>query len=481
VSRRTKTFAALAGVATVALSAGLRLVNGRRRDGEPPLVRGHLPYVGAALPFGRDATAFLQRCRREHGDIFTVFIAGRRMTFVCDPLSYEGVLRCPALQFEPIADQVMERAFDFPHIRDDIDVDATDVAARKHLRGHDLADLSGRMSAEVLRVLDDMQHTRLRGDSGELDLFRFVWDVIFEAATEVIFGTGKVCPHAAKAFQDFDEQFPALVAGLPKVLTRKGHAGLESLVEPFADLGEGSSAWMQTREPLIRDLDVAKRGRSQSAVLWAVHANTIPTSFWTLAHILCDPAATAAVVAEIDQTLGDAADEPLSRTQLDQLPVIESAASEALRLAAGSLTVRRATEAVTIETRGGAWSIRQGDDVCLAPQLTHYDPAVFEDPERFRYDRFLADDAGRARFEVEGERAAFAFMPFGAGKHTCPGRFFAINEVKVLITCLFRRLHFAPITGPLPGFDHRRAGLGIYPPTGDVRVRWTRRAAAPQA
>ena len=66
-------------------------------------------------------------------------------------------------------------------------------------------------------------------------------------------------------------------------------------------------------------------------------------------------------------------------------------------------------------------------------------------------------------------------MPFGAGKHTCPGRFFALNEIKVITTCLFRRFDFERITEPLPPFDNGRAGLGIYPPVGDVHVRWRHR------
>ncbi len=459
------------------MTAGLRLVNGRRRDGEPPLVRGHLPFLGAALPFRRDAAAFLQQCRREHGDVFTVFVAGRRMTFVCDPLSYEGVLRCPALKFEPVADQVMERAFDFPNIRDHVDVEATDHAARVHLRGTDLADLSSKMSAEVLRVLDDMRDDRFAAESGTVALYRLVWDVIFRAATDVVFGAGKFCPHAAKAFAQFDEQFPRLVAGMPKAMARQGHQGLESLAEPLSTLGDDPSGWMRTREPLVSHLDVELRGRAQSAVLWAVHANTIPTAFWTLAHVLSDPAATAAVRKEVDEVLGSAADEPLTRAQLDRLAVIDAAAREALRLSAGSLTVRKATEPVTIQTRGGTWSIREGDEVCLTPQLTHYDPAVFDDPYTFRYNRFLDEGSGKPRFELEGERTGFAFMPFGAGKHTCPGRFFAINEIKVITTCLFRRFDFERITDPLPPYDNGRVGLGIYPPVGDVDVHWRHRSA----
>ena len=473
MGRRTQLRAAISGAASSAYETGLRWTNGRHREGEPPLIRGSLPFLGAAVPFGKDATEFLQQCRREHGDVFTLYVAGRRMTFVCDPLSYPAVLRCPALQFEPFTDQVMERAFDFPDIRSEVDVEGTDDAARRHLRGPDLADLSHHMSAAVLRVLD--RDERMQGPNGEVDLYRMVWDVVFEAGTDVVFGAGVHCPHVAQSFQEFDRQFPALIAGMPKLATRKGRAGLRGLVGHLASLGQDPSKWMQERVPYIDQLTAPKRGRTQAAVLWATHANTIPSAFWTLAYVLSDPEATKAVTEEIDTVLGDDADRPLSRAQLDNLPIIESAAREALRLSAGSLTVRKAVEAVELEMRSGRWSIREGDQVCLAPQLTHHDPAVFENPERFQYDRFADRGAGRPRFELDGERAGYAFMVFGAGKHTCPGRFFAVNEIKVLVTSLLRRYRFERITEPLPDFERRRIGLGIFPPAQDIRVRWSRR------
>lgn len=440
-------------------------------------MRGSLPYLGAALPFGRDMTGFLQRCRREHGDVFTVFIAGRRMTFVCDPLSYLAMLRCPVLKFEPVADEVVARAFDYPEIRKDVDIEATDAIAKRHLRGRDLGELTDAMSREVFRFLE--QDERVAGRGGTLPLYRFIWDLIFTAGTTVIFGPEKSCPHAARAFEDLDELFPRLVAGLPRVLLRKGVAGLEVLAELLAEVGDEPSEWMQRRLPYIQDLPPPKRGRAQSTLMWAVNANTIPTAFWTVAHLAADPEAMAAVVAEVDACVEGGLERPATRDELGSLPLVESSIREALRLSAGSMTVREAVEATTLELRSGSWAIRRGDRVCLAPQLTHYDPAVFERPELFRFDRFAPDASGQPRFELEGERASFALMPFGAGKHTCPGRYFAINEIKILVATLLRRIRLEPVTEALPGFQRRRIGLGIYPPDRDLEVRWSRREHAP--
>lgn len=417
VRRPSRVMGALAAIGAGAVAAfGPALWGGRRRRDEPPLVRGPVPLLGSALPFSRNATEFLQACRAQHGDVFTIYAAGKRMTFVCDPLSYEGVLRCPALQFEPIADQIMERAFGFPNIRTTVDLERLDGFARTYLKGAHLSDISTRMSAEVFAVLQGDVGGQIGGEGGELPLYRFIWDIIFAAGTEVIFGQGMACPHAAKAFETFDRQFPALVAGMPKFMARDGVASLDALAEPFSKIGAEPSEWLSQRQTLIADLDARRRGRAQTAVLWAVHANSIPAVFWTLAHVLSSPEALRAVRRELDDTLGPEA-RALTVDDLARLEVIDSATREALRIATGSMTVRRATEAVRITTRSGEYAIRAGDQVCLAPQLTHHDPTVFESPEQFQYDRFLDRGDGRPRFDKDGERAGFAFLPFGAGKH----------------------------------------------------------------
>lgn len=48
-----------------------------RSRNEPPLDKGLIPWLGHALEFGKDASKFLERMKRKHGDIFTV--SGGRM------------------------------------------------------------------------------------------------------------------------------------------------------------------------------------------------------------------------------------------------------------------------------------------------------------------------------------------------------------------------------------------------------------------
>lgn len=70
--------------------------------------------------------------------------------------------------------------------------------------------------------------------------------------------------------------------------------------------------------------------------------------------------------------------------------------------------------------------------------------------------------------------SGMGFLPFGGGVTLCPGRRFARNEVKTLVVCLLAQFRFQLAVGAdaaAPAFDGARAGLGIFPPKEDVRVR----------
>lgn len=47
-----------------------------RKDGEPPLIKGWIPFLGKALEFRKNSLQFLTQLQQEHGDVFTVLIAG---------------------------------------------------------------------------------------------------------------------------------------------------------------------------------------------------------------------------------------------------------------------------------------------------------------------------------------------------------------------------------------------------------------------
>ena len=247
---------------------------------------------------------------------------------------------------------------------------------------------------------------------------------------------------------------------------------------------EGEAALLAARREVCQAnsdvIDLNDVGAMQNAMLWASTANTLPAAFWTMAYLLHDSAALQAVQAEIDNVLPrrslDAEDdddaELWTRDQCGQLHVLESAISEALRLSTGSMVMRQATEPTTLTLASGQTvSIRKGDGVSCYPALTHLDSRVFPLPERYQYDRFLNSPVPT----LDGMKVTSAFMPFGAGISMCPGRHWAMNEIKLLVALLLQNCEWQLMDGEtaaLPPVDYSRVGIGVYQPKRDMQVRY---------
>lgn len=462
---------------------------GPRRPDEPPVVRGWIPLLGCALPFGRDAPAYLQRCREQHGDAFSLYMLGRRMTVLLDPRDYPLVFKhAHALSFTPIAREISTRAFGYDRVYDSglTEQQLRETYAR-HLRPSTLGPLAVRTQAELVRVLGERitDLPQVDGDWRELDLMAFVGRCVFEAGVLAMFGRGPVDDALHELFIRFDRQFARLAAGLPPRLLGTVRQDRDALVEllrpPWAD----ASAFIEERRVLLAgyldDLDAA---RVRLSMLWASQANTIPAAFWALALLLEHPEALAAVRAEVDQAVardeqGCLLFDPQGRK--DQ-PVLDSAILEMLRLCAGGTTIRTVVEPLTLELVSGCrCALRQGDNVAMFPYLSHRDPEVFEEPEAFRFDRFLGQRGARQFFKG-GQRLGFALMPFGGGETMCPGRFLAQSEIKGLVTALLADYELVLPTGQArPPFDLTRSGLGTLPPASSLRVRLRARPAAERA
>ena len=443
-------------------------MNGRRLPGEPPLEPGNWPWLGSALEFGRDLPALLDACQRKHGDVFTLVVAGKRMTFVLDPLDFPELLRrVDDLSFTEIADDISVQAFghsrvvETPGVREGIH-----GLYAPHLKAARLGPLSEGFGARLDAVLAAVTPT-----TGTCSLYEFVNQVVFAAGTDALFGTGTADAAGLAAFKRFDAAFPLLAAGVPTRLLPGVHRAQRWLAKRVGPLRPDASAIVAERDAFVRGrLSPRDRDGIQLGLLWAALANTTPAAFWTLAHTLADPAARDDLRAEIDPLLATS-NGACGREQLRQMTRLDSAVSEALRLASSSLTMRlvRRTTVVQLDS-GGPWTLRQGDRVCMAPFVTHRDPTLYPEPDRYRHDRFI-----RAQFVKNGKKVGFALMPFGGGVSMCPGRFLANEDIKHLVARVLHRLD-AVLLGPLPALDQRRAGLGVLPPRGELMVRLRPRA-----
>ncbi|KAM5451861.1 hypothetical protein MaudCBS49596_003689 [Microsporum audouinii] len=74
----------------------------------------------------------------------------------------------------------------------------------------------------------------------------------------------------------------------------------------------------------------------------------------------------------------------------------------------------------------------------------NYDPQLWENPEKFdgfRFERLRASEGNEHKYQATS--IGLESLSFGLGTHACPGRFFAINEIKILLAHLIMNYDWA--------------------------------------
>jgi cytochrome P450 len=217
------------------------------------------------------------------------------------------------------------------------------------------------------------------------------------------------------------------------------------------------SLLLEAREDGIGMTDRQVRDEALTLFL-AGHETTANALTWTWWLLSRHPGAEARLHAELDEVLGDA---PPTFEDLPRLPYTSAVVAESLRLRPPSWAIGRTAVA---EYRVGDVVIPAGSTVVVSPWLLHHDSRWWSEPEVFRPERWLSEDADRPRD---------AFMPFGAGPRMCIGEPFARLEATLVLASIARTWRLVVPEGADPGLQP----VVTLRPSGGLPVRSERRAA----
>uniref|UniRef100_H2Y5Q2 Uncharacterized protein n=1 Tax=Ciona savignyi TaxID=51511 RepID=H2Y5Q2_CIOSA len=457
-----------------------------RRKGEPPLVSHALPFIGAAIDFGKDPLNYLKNLQSKHGDVFTIKLAGWKPTLY---IGFRLILYCIThARFLFIRSDVLTSFFRTPFKDRRSDITSQDIRNLLSLfflsRNHSLAV----KSSENLRFFLETENV------GIIKLHDFCKRVIFDITFNLLFGSlpdyDESCKETSRMYDVFKLYFKRsalLVDRIPIHLlpeTKKARTEFLKLMEGIEwSKRENVSRLIQDIVDVNPKLEfLQQRARHLLVVLWAAQANTTPAFFWILFYLLSNPDAKRAVMEEYEQlkrndgwpTMQDILG--IKRKDLDRLVILDGCLKETMRLTGASLSVRKASREEKIKTVDGRmFSIRKGDYTAYFASVTHMDEEIFENPQDFVHDRFLVSaDEPRSRFSKHGQRVAVsrAIMTFGFGATRCPGRHIAMIEIKLAVLALLRHfdVRFANPNEKTPEFDLSHLGFGVMPPATDIDV-----------
>ncbi len=402
---------------------------------------GMASRVRTLIGFGTDPLGFVQRRFETYGDIYYVKNARGGFYVMKHPEHIHAVLVTQAAKMrkEHSAFELLSRVVGDGLLTTDGDV------WRRQRRLLQPAFSQARLATYSTAIVDEAVRMRDQLTSGqELDVSRAMMELTLRVVCRTLFshdprGETDDVANAMSALQDGVSTPDFLPSWLPTPHRRRFRdsvAAIDRIV--YRMIGERRSG--PAADDLLQSLITAsdeqgglseKEMRDQLVTLFlAGHETTSHALTWTWYLLSQNPEAARKLREELD-TLGGRAP-----TLDDPLPYTDMVIKESMRMFPPVyLLARSPAEDVEI----GGYTIPRGTEIVLWIYMTHHDPRWFPEPERFRPERFAADN--------ESKLPKNAYVPFGAGPRACIGKQFATIEARLLLATLAQRFAFDLVPG----------------------------------
>jgi cytochrome P450 len=170
-------------------------------------------------------------------------------------------------------------------------------------------------------------------------------------------------------------------------------------------------------------------------------------------QIASHPEVDEALRREVSEVLGP---RPATHHDLAKLPYSEQVVKEVLRVAPpAGVVARRVVAADQI----GGWDIRAGSQLFASAWALHRDPRWFDEPHRFKPDRWTAD--------FEYTLPACAYLPFGRGPRSCIAGGLSMMILRLVLVTLMQKYRLRTPDIATPSAPVRFDLTGSIPQPGD--------------
>ncbi|MFE3105289.1 cytochrome P450 [Nocardia tengchongensis] len=410
----------------------------------PPLLTGARPLVGHAVEFGRDPESLLERGLTEHGgEPFQVKIFRRKWVVVLTPEDTRKFFRDKALSHRG-AMPFFERMF-MPEF---FSMGPEDQYRRQRKLIEPLFNHAAvqtylpTIEAETSAFIANLIETQ--GSEGEFDVNETFGPLILRIAA-VAFMSPAVADDMDldffRKFRAFSEGMTFTPGWVPSARNRRSRragrelkAALRAMIRDRRENPRPEPDFIQTLASRRYDNDTVVEETVIECLLlvlaWAAHETTSAMLAWMLTDLLQHPDLLVRARSEAEQALGHP--DPVAR-----MPFLAACLNETENWHPISPVLLRKADA---DTTIRDYPIAAGTMVMTAPSMTHRLVEGLNDPDGYRPDRYLSEEA-------KAQRLTMNLQGFGAGTHRCLGKPVAQQEIPLIIAILLRELEMTLTTG----------------------------------
>ncbi|KAI7857345.1 cytochrome P450 [Circinella umbellata] len=480
-------------VATTTFVLWKMMIPRRSKTLKIEMVSGGLPYFGHYFELLRDHQAFIKRCKKEKGPVFAIRINNENFTIVTGSLIREMLHKSRYFNFEegiqsiiPI-ERALQVSYDHKYKGEKLsrrEKNPVSYPIKHNFQEEQLGVFSERLQLAVDKVLS----AKLNIQPGEKKTLP-AWETLALTVSQI----SCLCFCGSKI--GCNQEFVLAMANFTKNVIRIGIAltvlpnwianfiikrylSVESQIDLIMDLvvpelekiRAGEISHDQEPTYISMALDLPKAGGQlrtpkeaafafKSVVLASIHTTTQTASF-ALHELACRPDLVADLRAEIEKL------DKITPETVGEIRLLDSLLREVLRYDISIFGMNHKVMEDVILSTGQV--IPRGQLVHGAMFDAHTSPETMPETshisstplDQFDAYRFLnAKDNNMTSSSINSE-----FMTFGLFGHACPGRFFAVHEIKYLLAVLIMRYNITTKSGERAQ-DFLMRGMTRFPPT----------------
>ena len=447
-----------------------------RARGSPPVI-AVAPVWGGMMEFLAGPMRLMKKAMPEYGEVFTVPVFHKRITFLIGPKVSEFFFK--AKDTEMSQKEVYE--FNVPTFGKGVVFDVDHATRAEQFRFFADSLKSNRLRMYVGMMVKEAEDFFAKwGDEGEVDLLEQLSELIVLTASRCLLGREireTLYSEVTSLVHDLDKGMVPLSVFFPYApieAHRKRDAARKKLAMIFDKViqarRESGASEPDVLQTFIdaRYKDGSKLSNDQVlgmliAVLFAGQHTSSITSTWTGLLSIANKSRVIPTLEEEQRKIMKEHGNNLDFDILAKMDELHFAVKEALRMHPPLIMLLRMAQVpFDVETSDGKkYTIPKGHIVATSPAFAHRLENVYSDPDVY--------NPGRFREPNPEDKAAFAsFIGFGGGRHGCMGETFAYMQIKTIWSILLRNFDFE-LVGNLPEPDYE--GMVVGPKKSCVRYK----------